>query len=131
MINEGGLEGFLVRLDLIKLFRREKAAESRFKFTDRLKDLTRWQEFDRRTMQDELRAAKSRKEELDILRNKYTCLYLFALKALNRQREYDNFTNRCKKYRKGKPENYSVYVHGYFLPWLEEQRAAGLLKHGK
>ena len=129
MINEGGLEGFLVKLDLIKLFKRQRATPSLLKFTERwialkftnrLMDLTRWQEFDRKIMQDELKAAKSRKEELDILRNKYTCLYLFALKALNRQREYDNFTNRCKKYRKGKPENYSIYVHGYFLPWLEE-----------
>ena len=32
------------------------------------------------------------------------------------------FENDCK--------NYSWYVHGYWLPWLDYQREAGKLKQG-
>ena len=28
-------------------------------------------------------------------------------------------------------DQYSLYVHGYLLPWLDEQRQNGLLKQGK
>ena len=28
-------------------------------------------------------------------------------------------------------EKYSLYVHGYFLPWLQQQREAGSLQQGR
>ena len=28
-------------------------------------------------------------------------------------------------------EKYSIYVHGYFLPWLAQEREAGNLKKGR
>ena len=116
------MEGFLVRLDLTKAFREEEKA-------DRL--LTRYQSFDRDTMEAELRQAKDRQEELTMLKKKYPCLYVFALKALGRERECNEYMDKCKKYKKKKPEHYYIYVHGYFLPWLHEQRTKGLLKMGK
>ena len=78
-------------------------------------------------MEEELKESKSRDEELTILRKKYTCLYVFALRSLGKEDELEDFTNMCKKYKKGKAENYSIYIHGYLLPWLEEQRATGQL----
>ena len=36
----------------------------------------------------------------------------------------------CKKFYNN-PEKYSLYVHGYFIPWLEEQRQKGLIYDGK
>ena len=37
----------------------------------------------------------------------------------------------CEKYEHGDPEDYWKYVHGYFLPWLDEQRQKGKLRYGK
>ena len=38
--------------------------------------------------------------------------------------------NKCKLYEIAE-EKYSLYIHGYFLPWLDQQRKAGKLKSGK
>ena len=37
-----------------------------------------------------------------------------------------------EKYRKLEEDfrNYTLYVHGYWLPWLEEQRKLGIIKKG-
>ena len=44
--------------------------------------------------------------------------------------ELKQYQQRYKIYEDD-PNYYSMYVHGYFIPWLERQRAAGKLKHGK
>ena len=37
---------------------------------------------------------------------------------------------QCKSYE-SEPKNYHLYVHGYFIPWLEKKRVAGQLKNCK
>ena len=37
---------------------------------------------------------------------------------------------KCKE-QQNKPEKYSLYYHGYFLPWLEEKRDEGLFHQGR
>ena len=65
------------------------------------------------------------------LKQKYPCLYVFALKTLCKKRELEEYTDKCKKFKKKGPEKYHIYLHGYFFPWLQEQRAKGVLKMGK
>ena len=38
--------------------------------------------------------------------------------------------SKCMAYENDE-ENYSLYVHGYWLVWLDQQRKAGKLKQGK
>ena len=37
----------------------------------------------------------------------------------------------CKSLETENPKDYTKFVHGYFLPHLEEQRKAGNIKQGK
>ena len=38
--------------------------------------------------------------------------------------------NQCKQYEEDH-DKYSLYIHGFWLVWLDRQREAGVLKHGK
>ena len=41
----------------------------------------------------------------------------------------EQYMAKCKAYENDK-ENYSLYVHGYLLIWLHQQRQAGKLSKG-
>lgn len=36
-----------------------------------------------------------------------------------------------KEYQFDEPEHYSLYVHGYWIPWIKQQREMGELKQGQ
>ena len=44
--------------------------------------------------------------------------------------ELTRYMEECKKYENSN-NNYSTYVHGYFLPWLQQQRDAGNIVESK
>ena len=65
-----------------------------------------------------------------MLRHKYPSLNLFVLKNLERPAEIRQYTEKCKTYQDNR-DKYFFYIHGYWLPWLEQQRRDNRLKQGK
>ena len=61
----------------------------------------------------------------------YPCLYIAILEHLQMVKEKQEYMDKCKQYEHGTPEDYGKYVHGYFIPWLNEQRKTGKLKQSK
>ena len=58
-------------------------------------------------------------------------LYIFVLDTYGKFGQVKEFMEWCKTFEFGDLGEYSVYVHGYWLPWLAKQRQAGKLKKGK
>ena len=65
-----------------------------------------------------------------MLKNKYPNLYLYVLKEMGRHTEIRRYMAKCMTYECNK-EKYFFYIHGYWLPWLEKQRAEGKIQKGK
>ena len=61
----------------------------------------------------------------------YPSLYLFSLRLFEEpQKLKEDLMKECQGYHDS-VIFYSNYIHGYFIPWLDQQRAAGKLKQGK
>ena len=74
---------------------------------------------------------------LDLLFRKALHLWMYVMKKLDRDEEVQAFMAKCKELytveadTENRLKNYSLYVHGWFVPWLIEQKMAGNLKKGK
>ena len=73
---------------------------------------------------------------MQVLRQNYPGLYVYMLKFFDKGVELEQFTKKCKRYgndRKhgGDSYKYSLYIHCYLIPWLEQQRKDGKLRIGK
>ena len=81
-------------------------------------------------LEDELKKVKIYEEQLIYLSEFYPSLYIFVLRRLNRTAKLEEYMLKCRKCMND-PNNYHYHVHGFFIPWLDEQRALGKLKQGK
>ena len=70
------------------------------------------------------------KGKLKYLKKNYPCLAIFVLKGMGMDAEITKYMQECKTYERDF-RRYSIYIHGYWLPWLEMQRVAGKIKKGK
>ena len=61
------------------------------------------------------------------LRDCYPTLYVFVLEHFKMQDKAEEYMSECKKYE-NEAQNYTLYIFGYWLPWLNQQRRAGKLK---
>ena len=68
-------------------------------------------------------------QKMDYLSKEYPRLFIFILEFFNMTDRIDQYMTKCKEYEKT-PYKYSLYVHGYFLVWLDQQRKEGKLKQG-
>ena len=64
------------------------------------------------------------------LRKAYPRLYIYMLELLKMPDEIKSFMKKCAKYSQN-PEKYSLYIQGFLLEWLGQQRKAGKLKQGE
>ena len=55
---------------------------------------------------------------MEYLREEYPSLYIVVLKSLNMTDKIKDYMKKCKGYEKD-PYKYSLYIHGYFLVWLD------------
>ena len=60
----------------------------------------------------------------------YPGLYIFILQDLQKFTELEIYMNECKKCELDSM-NYCFYVHGFLIPWLQQEREATRLEHGK
>ena len=64
------------------------------------------------------------------LEERYPTLCVYVLKQQGRAAALDAYYAKCQACE-GAWKHYSMYVHGYWHPHLEEQKAKGCLKQGK
>ena len=77
-----------------------------------------------------LRDYHSFEEKVDYLGNEYPCLCIHLLKQRGMQKRLKQYMDKSFDYQYD-CKNYSHYVHGFLLPWLEQLREAGHLTQGK
>ena len=51
----------------------------------------------------------------------YPCLYIFILEILDKLAEKKKYMKECEQYEYGLSEDYSKFVHGFWIPWIEDQ----------
>ena len=66
-------------------------------------------------------------QKMDFLGNEYPSLFIFILESFDKTERIEQYMNKCKAYEEDRYQ-YSLYVHGYFLVWLDQQRKEGKLK---
>ena len=60
------------------------------------------------------------------------CLYIFVLQKRGMVEKLSAYVERCKLYENDKdPSTFSLYVHGYWLPYLQRLEEQRLLVKGK
>ena len=119
--NANGLQGFLVEEQIIRLLRQAHA-----NFV--LKVVTRTQIVDFKELGKELQVQQTRTGMLSLLSRKYPSVYIYVLQKMRRRDEVKEFMKKCAELEKGDPAQYTMYIQGYWNPWLEQQRDAGKLK---
>ena len=92
-----------------------------------LEHAKKWQVIDLNTVESELKSKPDLKQEMAHLSSHYPSLCIHILRYLNKHQMIEKYMSWCKKFEND-PKNYSIYIHGYFLVWLDQQRKAGKLK---
>ena len=74
-----------------------------------------------------LQTIKNNKEILDHLGKGYPALCIFIMEKRGMNKQLHQYMEKCKSLENDW-KNYSLYVHGYWLPFLHQQISQGLLK---
>ena len=117
--NAQGLKGFLQEYTIAQLL--VKAPQ----------EVHQWQIINIREVQRQMSWCETDEERLTLLREGYPRMYIYVMTYIGRLEKVKEYRNECKKLECGGIADYSYYVHGWFLVWLDEQRAAGKLRQGK
>ena len=123
LVNANGLPGFVSAYDII---RHLKVAD----MAGQLEHARKWQVIDISLVEKSLENLTSLEQKMDYLSEAYPSLYILILKHFKMPERIESFMAKCKEYEDS-PENYSLYIHGFFLVWLDQQRQAGKLTQGK
>ena len=70
---------------------------------------------------EELASQKTLKDKKIYLGDHYPSLYHFALKHFKQYKELKDYMQECKNLENfpGIPIKYSLYIHGYLIPWFQ------------
>ena len=79
------------------------------------------------TVEKQLLNLPSLSKRVSFLAEKCPSLCILVLKGLKRPKILDVYTESCKK-REKDPYKYSLYVHGYLIPWFNSLRESGETK---
>ena len=86
-----------------------------------LEHAKRWQEIDMSSVYADLETQLNKQYKMAHLSHHYPSLYIYILRFFNRQDLVDEYMEECKDYE-GDEENYNLYLHGYWFPWLDQPR---------
>ena len=118
--NANGLHGFLIAApDIMQLM--QSASSS----------VVTWQTINCQVLTDELSRLQTFKEKMAFISDNHPSLYLHILKQLGLRTLAQKYRRECKALERKEPLQYSKYILGYWIPWLEKQRAKGKLTQGK
>ena len=82
------------------------------------------------TLQSELEEKLNEWEKKKYLSEAYPSLYILMLEQFKRADKIEQYMAQCKEFENDRIR-YSLYIHGYLLPWFDQQRKAGKLKQGR
>ena len=83
---------------------------------------TRWQIIDIDFVACELEKQDTLTQKKNWLKLNYPSLALFIMKEMDCLKELMEYQKFCKDCEFGDYLSYSLYIHGWLLPWLDEQR---------
>jgi len=63
------------------------------------------------------------------LSNKYPCLYVLVMRKRGKDYELEAYMSDCKSYENDWTK-FSMYIHGYWIPFLQKEKEEGRLKEG-
>ena len=69
-------------------------------------------------LQSEIGTKQNQKEMMRYISEAYPSLYIFMLKQFNMSDRLEKYVAQCKEYEDD-AEKYSLYIHGYWLVWLD------------
>ena len=92
--------------------------------------MSKYQQIETSEVIEELKRMKTNDAKIEFLQQEYPCIALFVMKKMGMENALADYSQKCESLE-SIGEKYSHYVHGYFIPWLQQQREAGLLKKGK
>ena len=104
-----GLKGFLARGTISILKQAELNGE--------IRAVTRYQHICLSEIVEELSSMLDFDERIEYLGQHYPCLCIFVLKKRGMDKALKKYMEDCKLYENDH-EKYSLYVHGWFLPWI-------------
>ena len=91
--------------------------------------MARYQHVDLRFVLRKLNDMETSAERILFLSQQYPCLYIHVLKKRGRIEEMVNYMQECKKLENDY-KKFSLYLHGYLLPWFHLLRKSGKLSKG-
>ena len=80
--------------------------------------VTKWQKVDLDQLEVEISGFKTKRETSTYLSQNYPCLYIFVLNSLDMNDRVHKYMQDCKSFESDSLK-YSIYVHGFFIPWLD------------
>ena len=119
-----GLEGYLVETDVQRIL---KDAQK----SGKLVGISKSQIVDFNFLDKQLDSCKTLHDKISLLRQHYPCIFLFVLKSLNTPGLIQVYTDKYKCLEHGEVEQYSQYIHGYWIPELESRKQSKLYVKGK
>ena len=82
--------------------------------------MTKHQQIDMDTLLRSLDMIQSNEERKEYLATWCPCLHIFVLQKRGMDEELRAYDEKCKSYENDKdPSKYSLYVQGYWLPYLQ------------
>ena len=79
----------------------------------------KWQWIDLEALKAELEPKMTQKKKMDYLSGAYPSLYILILKHFKMQERVEQYIAKCKEFENDK-DKYSLYIHGYWLNWLDQ-----------
>ena len=72
-------------------------------------------------LRDQLQKLRWVEDKEDFISKCYPEVYLAVLSRLNRVEDIAKYSDRCESLRDD-PYNYSLYLHGFLLPFIQQHR---------
>ena len=90
----------------------------------------KWQQVNIDQVCQKLNELQDLSSEMTFLSEYYPCLYIYMLKHLNQEARLAQYMKQNESFEND-PLKYSLRIHGYLIPWLDQQRERGNLKEGE
>ena len=81
-------------------------------------DMAKHMHFDERSVIRKLETLSTTKLKIYYLQHRYPSIAIFVMKKADMKNALAEYTAKCKSFENDWA-NYSYYVHGYFIQWLQ------------
>ena len=111
IVNSNGLQGFVHEFTLPSFLD---------SLQTRLDSISCHQIIKVNSVKKELKRFSSSNEKECFLMEHYPAVFILSFVHLKRSQELLQYSEYCRALQTGDPGEYSLYIHGFLLPWLEQ-----------